>query len=357
MMFFKQKPIAAAVSESVNVEHDGLMEAIHESMCDYEYEIAGKLPVAMSNVYEMYICDTTKTEDQKLALMEGVMADAWEKIKAFFKKIAEKLKSWWNSAVKYFQTIFSSNKKFLEKFKDEITGKDTAKFKFTGYTYEGHAKLNDVEKTVQGWIGSAKSNFQALSNLDSTKYDEYKDKCKKAKADMDSAAMKFAKEGGDSKSGNVSKFKAGIIKTVRGGSEKKEIVGFKKGLSLNEMISMMESGGDKIDNLKELATSVSDAADEYADLVDIAKSKLDKSLSGTEKSHASSIISAAADVAKYSLSYGTAACDAAKSLTSEIISHSSSVCRSLARFTPAKESYGPQIGNKTSLLEAFSAGF
>ena len=364
MMFFKQRPISESCNDGIEtVEHDGLALAIHESMCEYETEISAKLPVAISNVYEMYICDTSRTTEQKVALLEGVLGDAWEKIKAFFKKIAAKLKSWWNSVVKYFQTVFSSNKKFLEKFKDEIEGKDTEKFTYTGYEYSGLKRMEAVDTEVNAMITLATNAAKEFGNKASDKKEDKPDDWKQAEKDekkkMDIIAMKIAKNDSDyDGKGNTSKFKEAYIKSVRGSSEKKEIKNFSKGMSVSDMIDYLENGDDKLSDVKQLNSDVTSAADDYADAIDTLRGKVKDSNSEADaKTEANKALTCAANVMKYSLSYGTAACDATKQLLTEIIGQSSSVLRSLARYKPTEESYIPSRGNGTGLLEAFSAGF
>lgn len=363
MMFFKQRPISESYHGGIEtVEHDGLALAIHESMCEYETEISAKLPVAISNVYEMYICDTSRTTEQKVALLEGVLGDAWEKIKAFFKKIAAKLKSWWNSVVKYFQTVFSSNKKFLEKFKDEIEGKDTEKFTYTGYEYSGIKKMDAVDNIIKEIINQANASTKAAGD-NADKFDDkvpdWKQAEKEKKKEMDQIAMKIAKgDAGYEGKGNASKFKDSYIKSVRGSSEKKEIKNFSKGMSVSDMIDYLENGDDKLSDVKQLNSDVTSAADDFADAVDTLRGKIkDSSEDAAVKTEANKALTYAANVMKYSLSYGTAACDAQKQLLSEIISQSNSVLRSLARYKPAKENFMPSSNNGSSLLEAFSAGF
>ena len=369
MMFFKQRPISESYHGGIEtVEHDGLALAIHESMCEYETEISAKLPVAISNVYEMYICDTSHTTEQKVALLEGVLGDAWEKIKAFFKKIAAKLKSWWNSVVKYFQTMFSSNKKFLEKFKDEIESKDTEKFTYTGYEYSGLKYMDTVKTSVSNSIKEALDSKKTVEDAlkgytqgsENTKaIEDFKQAEKDAKKRIDTDMMKTAKNDNtyDGK-GNVSKYKESYIKTVRGHSEKREIKNFSKGMSVSDMIDYLENGDDKLSDIKDLNSEVTDAAEEYADAIDSLRSKVkDSSSEADDKTLANKGVTYMANVMKYQLSYGTAACDASKQLLSEIIDQSNSVLRSLARYKPAKENYTPSSNNSTSLLEAFSAGF
>lgn len=363
MMFFNQRPIAESYSDAIDVPHDGLALAIHESMCEYEIEIAGKLPVALSNVYEMYICDTTHTTEEKVALFEGVLGDAWAKIKAFFKKIAAKIKSWWNNVMKYLRTFFSSNKKFLEKFKDELKSKtDIDKFTFTGYTYKNRKDIDTVQKEVESTMQTAKTEFDRASTgkLD---YNAYKDENKKAKKKIDSNWMKLAKgekpDAGDELSGSTSKFQDAFKKHVRGSADKQNLkIGEKGGLTVDDMIAYMEDESETMSTIKNTASEVSSAADDYADWIDTAVSNANKNVDDTKtKSENDAVIRGASEVAKYALSYGTAGCTVLKDLYTEIISQSSSVLRSLARYTPSKENYNISYNNGTSLLEAFSAGF
>ena len=357
MMFFKNKPVTD-IGAAPEIEHDGLNLAMHESFCDFE-KIKGMIPTALSNVYEMYVLDTNQTTAQKTAVLEGVLSDAWEKIRSFFKKIAEKLKSWWNAAVKYFQTIFSSNESFLKKFKEDISGKDGSKFSYTGYEFKGTGAA-EVTAAAKKSNESSKKAFDEMVKLASGDLqkakDESSDKVKEKKKEIDKIWMGLVKKGADT--GNVSKFKEALEKGILGG-EKKEIIGFSKGLSVSQMIDLLENGGDTLSELKDIANDISENADKYADEVDSMVGKFRQGEEdATKRSNYSNLITAASTVAKYDLSYATAAVDVVKATLSEKISQSSSVLRSFARYKePTKDSYTPSTGNKTSMLEAFAGGW
>lgn len=363
MMFMGgARPINGGYSRE-EVPHDGLALAMHESFCDWE-DYLGKSEIMMANMYENWILDTQHSAEQKQAMYEGVLGDAWEKIKSFFRKIGEKIRSWFNAAVKYFQTVFSSNKAFLDKFKDEIEQKDGDKFEYKAHVWDwkvGDAAVGNSKAAID----AAKAAFTAatgkvkaaagggvssMNEVGKASVTEFKEEKKK----IDAAMYKgIGKEG----TGGMSKFKAALTKAINGG-EAKEIKGMgKKGLSLSEMIDFVENGSDKTSAIKDFADDISNASSDYADEVDKLVNEQTKS-DTTDKSAWHKAINAAADVARYSLSYATAAADVYKSELSTCINECSSILRSFARYSVKESGSGyRQRRGDVSLMEAWTSNW
>jgi len=362
-MFGNARPLGASAGYGISVEHDGLGAAMYESWCEY-HDIRGRAEVAMVGAYENYIMNTSQTEEQKVALFEGVVGDIWEKIKAFFKKIAEKIKSWWNAAVKFFQSHFQSDEEFLKKYKDEITAKDISKFTCSMYPWPkmtgGLGSLKEIASGVQKSIDAGEKYFKDISESKEVNKENISDKIKEAKKIIDSESYKAAKESApvDAK-GGMGKFKTALTESYRGKS-KKEKKGLSGLLSVSTMISIIEDGKDVISDLKEAADTVAEAADGFADKVDAAVKARPGGDEGEAKGENTRIVNGAVEVAKYSLSYATAELEVMKSLASECMSECRSVLGAILRYSePSKESSGYTWGanNKTSLMDAFSAGF
>jgi hypothetical protein len=370
MMFMGgARPINGGYSRE-EVPHDGLALAMHESFCDWE-DYLGKSEIMIANMYENWIMDTQHSAEQKQAMYEGVLGDAWEKIKSFFRKIGEKIKSWFNAAVKYFQTVFSSNKAFLDKFKDEIEQKDGDKFEYTAHVWNW--KLGDeATANSKNVIDIAKKAFIAFAGgkimrvVGSNKNLEGEDvhsmsgiakaateEAKAEKKKIDEAMYKgIGKEG----TGGLAKYKTALTKSINGG-EPKEIKGMgKKGLTLSEMIDFVENGSDKTSAIKDFADDIKEATDSYSDSVDKFIAANNKG--GEDKSDWHKVVNAAADVARYSLSYATAAADVYKSELSTCISECSSILRSFARYSVKESGSGyRQRKGDVSLMEAWTSNW
>lgn len=362
MMFMSgARPIGGYSREEV--PHDGLALAMHESFCDWE-DYLGKSEIMIANMYENWIMDTQHSAEQKQAMYEGVLGDAWEKIKSFFRKIGEKIKSWFNAAIKYFQTVFSSNKAFLDKFKNEIEQKDGEKFEYKAHVWNwkiADDSVSDSKKVIEiakASFATAVSKVKAaagggvssMSEVGKAAVTEFKDEKKKIDAAMYTG---IGKEG----SGGMSKFKTALTKAINGG-EAKEIRGMgKKGLSLSEMIDFVENGSDKISAIKDFADDISNATSDYADEVDKIVNEQTKN-DATDKSSWNKGINAAADVAKYALSYATAAADVYKEQLSSCINECSSILRSFARYSVKESGSGyRQRRGDVSLMEAWTSNW
>lgn len=93
-------------------------------------------------------------------VMENVFTNAFEKLKAAFTKLKNKIKQVIDQAIRFFQALFNDGSKFVSKYGSALKNKSTDGFKYKGYVYtpdkgnEKVAKLTapiDVEiKTITG---------------------------------------------------------------------------------------------------------------------------------------------------------------------------------------------------------------
>ena len=359
---FGAQPIGSTSIGSVTVEHDGLEEAMYESWCEYE-DLRGKSEIALCNVYENYIMNTSQSTEQKTALFEGVLGDIWKNVKEFFKKIAAKIKSWFNSLVKWFQSHFQSDEEFLKKYKDELTTKDTSKFAYSGYywpAFKGGPSGASLEPLVNKVITAGKNSFQSIMKLGPDA--DVDAKVKEAKKEIDSKAIREAKglkQGEDGGKGGLGKYKEAVKKNLRG--KKFENKKGLPGLSVDEMISVIENGEEYIGEIKDMADKISDAADDYADKFDtyVKDAGGGENASSEEKSKARTKVTKATEVAKYSLSYGTALADVSASLMKECMAECRSVLGAILRYNDkedTKESFsGYNQSNTVGLMEKFAS--
>lgn len=360
MMFFGgARPIGGY--SKYDVPHDGLALAMHESFCDWEC-FQGQTKIMMANMYENWIMDTKHSESEKIAMYEGVLGDAWEKIKSFFRAIAEKIKSWFNAAIKYFRTVFSSNSEFLKRYKEEIENKEDEKFQFKAHKWDWDIadKQKDVAKKI---LDEAISEFQKAAAAITRKEDAETAKSNRssdtkiAKKNIDGEMYRGLK-GADAGNGGMSKYKTAFAKAINGG-EPKDCKGFgSKSLSKDKMIEFMENGSDKTSEISDLASDITDKASSIADEVDKVVGERTKDDS-SDKSTWSSAMNAAADVVKYRLSYATATANVYKEQLSMCINECSSVLRSFARYSVKEESgsgYRQRRGD-VSLMEAWTSNW
>lgn len=330
-MLFKNMAAKKDVLDNTQViEVDGLVEAIHESMCDFESNVHGAIPMILSNVYENFVVDNTKTVEEKTVLLEGVITEAFGKIKDFFLRLWNQIKSWFASAVKYLQTIFMTNKQFISKYGSELEGKETGKFTYKGYDWNPSALNTYSSKIASAGKEPKKAFDDAVKTIN---------KSKDVAATSKGYSVDEHKKAIDRAIGSrgVGDFKTELMKAARGRNEKHDITGFKVA-SVKEMIEVITEGKEGMALLKEFSTVAQDNIASYADEVDKCRSAAEKD-SATDRSNKMTYVNNAATVAKYHISYGVAFLDVAKNITKEMISEYSGALRSFARYSPKKEEY------------------
>lgn len=352
MMVFKSisKNRQLAV-ESYDIDHDGLAFAMHESFCEFE-KFRGELPVAMSNIYESVALEQSKPLEDRLAVMEGAISEGWQRIKNWFVKIGEKIRAWFDNVVKFFKSIFLSNKKFIDKYSSELKGKDISKFTYSGHQWN-ESKMDEWAKKVEGCRSLAEGAFKdavaTAAKTTDVKATESGYKISEKKKEID---KKLGVNG-------ISQFKEKMVRETRGG-EKRDITGFKV-KSVEAMIAFVTDEADVVKDLQETANDIKDASAKYADEVDTAmgKYKDDENDHGKRASIAT-YLGHAAEVARYHISYETAALETKKSLLHAMVSEFSGALRSFARYSPKKESYLPGgfndiVNEGASLIDTFAA--
>ena len=132
-----------------------------------------------------------------------------------------------------------------------------------------------------------------------------------------------------------------MIKETRGG-DKRDIRGFSV-KSVDAMIAYISDESNAIKDLQENVDCIKDASAKYAEEVEDAMGKYKEGESdhGKRASVASYLANAAA-VARYHISYETAALEVKKSLIHEMVGEFSGALRQFVRYSPKKESYVPE---------------
>lgn len=85
----------------------------------------------------------------KNVVMEGFFGNVKDRLIKLLKTLKEKIKSFFHSAVQYFDAFFKDGAAFAEKYEDELRDKDLDGFKVRMYTYKALSK--DYSKTVATW--------------------------------------------------------------------------------------------------------------------------------------------------------------------------------------------------------------
>ena len=84
-------------------------------------------------------------------LLEGMIKDAFTKLKEGFKKFLAKIKAWFAKVKKFFEVLFMNGKELAKKYGDEIKKKSTKGFKYKGFKYTikaGDALVDQISERV-----------------------------------------------------------------------------------------------------------------------------------------------------------------------------------------------------------------
>ena len=87
-------------------------------------------------------------EGQITALAEGAFSGIWEKIKEFFKKLAEKVKAIWHTFIAKMNTLFMDDKKLVKKYEKELTRKSRVGKLQVKYLNVDKSKVSTIETNI-----------------------------------------------------------------------------------------------------------------------------------------------------------------------------------------------------------------
>lgn len=198
-------------------------------------------------------------------VMEGFLGDAKDRIIKALKSLKEKLVAFFKSAVKYFDAMFMSAKKFASKYGDELKAKKLAGFKREMFEYKlgavptGDAVFKDVQKVVDEFTQPSLSNVAKGLTED--------------KRSFETRAMKAL--GGDT--GSREAFRKSIYKKLRNGATvKKEIAP-----NIGEIVNAL-ADGELVKDVEEAMKGCEQAFDDQIKKIEDIKSDVDSTKPGHE---------------------------------------------------------------------------
>lgn len=306
-------------------------------------------------------------------LLEGIIGDAFNKLKEGFKKFLAKIKAWFAQVKKFFKVLFMNGKELVDKYGDEITKKAASikGFKYKGFKYDvakGDTLVNDISNGVSDEIsslisGSYKVTMDKFKNADEKSKEAFmKDVSKEGKSItstvdnitedtttsdyQDKLCKKVAKVTSDyADLGNV------IAEKYRNGDTmKKEITDFEANKD-TEMKTFIKNFNKAIEDANKKEKAFEDDVKAIVAMLDkvagmTGESKNKKPISYPVASTVSRFASAALAVRK-------TACDKKVALYKEIYNSWTSVLKSLVLKKEVKESaFYEDFDNVISLTEA-----
>lgn len=275
-------------------------------------------------------------------LLEGVVSSMYTRLKDTVERLWAKIKQWFANVKKFFQILFAQGKEFAKKYKTDIV---KAEARAKGFTYE----------------------FYPVKSMGSIGNLAEKDGDIKTDADALSRAAGIAK-GSGSNSENVKAYmkqnhwsgkesQAEFNKTLReellGGEGKEEYTDFNGGPSVQEMLSLLETGGKTIELINKAEKNINTTCSKLiADLKKAENSAAEK-VAKNPGSSLDGAYSVAVELTTAQANHGVAVCNTTKEVVKLLMRDSQSVLKRLLAHKPKKEGFEPEeTDGHESILEA-----
>lgn len=311
------------------------------------------------------------------ALLEGMIGDAFTKIKEGFKKFLAKIKAWFAKVKKFFQVLFMNGKELAKKYGDEINKKSTKGFKYKGFNYTiktGDDLVEAVSSGVADEINKLLGDMtpEAVLSLDSNAQDARLKGISKTETAADGKAISVSiksKVKGLTEDTSSTDYQDKLVKEiakVSDYSDLSETIGekYRNGDTEKILIEDFEANdpSDMIDFLKSFDKAIKDANDKEKafekDVNNVVKA-LDKISSKTDKNEQTGVTTSyklASKISKFisaALAVRKTACDKKVAIYKEINSSWTSVLKSFVLKKEVKESaFFEDFDGMISLTEA-----
>lgn len=174
-------------------------------------------------------------------LIEGFVKDALAKLEEIFKNLWAKVEAFFKYVIKTLEIAFLSNKKFADKFSDEIKAKNGSDFTYTGHVYTVGAGFAETSKLISTIATSIDETIARTGGTEVT--------LEEAKTNLNGEL------GGATQETVLEKARAAF----RDGQKDKAVI---KGLSNSDkdaFIKLLANGKDDINKLKESQKSAGEA--------------------------------------------------------------------------------------------------
>lgn len=279
-----------------------------------------------------------------VAVAEGAIGNAIEKIKNAFRKFINKIKEFYHKVINWFKAMFSDAEKFVKNFGDTIRAKSRkAKgFKYSGFKYDlskGTTEADKVKKAVEGQIDGALTGFNMISdNLTKAEFKE------KINGHLDG---NFKEDGQESASDKVEKFlstihysdiddlRTSLTEIFRGDSTSKEVIEDFEGNSVDTMLKFLKDSNKTISKLNKDLTKFEEKVKKVIGWLD----KLDK-LSDNDATNDAKVSNASylSSVITAYLNLYKVPCNVEIAINKEVAKEWLGALKKFYNFKPAKES-------------------
>lgn len=224
------------------------------------------------------------------AMMEGVIANAFEKMRHGFLKVKDIVVAWFKKVIDKIISFTKSGKEFVSKYGDILKKKDTKGFEFSGYKWtqkEGDAIVEKACSSIGNKVNGLVGDLAAAADMN---YDSMKSKIegKGVKSDKDYKET-VIKDMGISGADSVGTMKSAISKAYRDGKDSSSNLSLTSS-QVSEYLDYISSAKDAIKKLKENQSTFEKQLNSVIKTIDTISRKEDR---GGDKAKNASNVSTA----------------------------------------------------------------
>jgi hypothetical protein len=236
--------------------YDSAVATLYTDIMETESEFMAADVIATATI--IYESNNGNGNIDKMAIMEGVVGGAIEKIKQAFIKFKEKVKAFFKKVIDYFKVLFASGEKFVKEFGDGLKKKKTKGFVYQGFTYkisDGDAHVEFIRKAADDALSEEMSALDEFSkNLnENTTVDDFNDviKNKVLNGEFKGDSLPTASEFVDSilskkcKISDASEVRQSIVDKYRNDETEKHAITEFEVASVDEMLKFIKEKGTK----------------------------------------------------------------------------------------------------------------
>lgn len=334
----------------------GYIEATDSGLQTILYESSQEMYALNAALYisDIQLEQTALTEgtEQAEILMENVLKSTWDKIRAMFQKLWAKIKSWFEAIKRKLALMFTSGKKFVDRFKKEIEEKSTKGFEYEGYDYT----LADGEKnivTLNGEIdGVLKSEVDfSFDEEQMTVSGQHSSVTGRGDAggNNDTKASKEKVTGGK----ELSAYYEEARKAFTGGTDQKKDIKEFSANSKDEMMTLVSDGKAQIRSIQNAQSDIDGQFNRVLGTINKVKSSIDK-LQEPNRGRMLAYATHKYNVAHYALTVKSGLANIHVKAIEQAAHDFEHILKSFLSYKPAKEGFTPaENGDQTdSLIES-----
>lgn len=307
------------------------------------YQLEAGLYIADILMEQKVVMESANAE----VLLEAVAGNLFERIRTLFKKMWEKIKSWFEAFVKNIKMMMVSGKKFIKEFGSELRKKNATGFKYMGYEYS--SDVNTIETIHNVCI---KKVTDHVSKLDYSKAAQLSKGIEVSpKQRIENAANGKGASAGfaDDNSESIAEWKEKVCGEIRNNcstpeeisAEMRELLGSKieckdfDNMDKSEMITAVDTFEKTIEEVNKACAEQEKSINKIIANVNKIEKEF-KNIDESVKGKATSVITAITSRLSFLITLRSAVTKTYASIVKEVAKDCESTLKAYIRFRPAK---------------------